>query len=127
MIDMKEILNENIFFKLKNKIKKQLNFLSYTMHDREVEVLFKYLGLNDDNKFFTLQEIADEYNVSRERIRQIFNKAILKIKKAIRNYDLKDYISDCIEIRGYTEKPKIDEIECEIIYAYLLGFFRGKI
>ena len=45
-------------------------------------------GLNDDGNRKTLEEIGSRYGVSRERIRQIENRAISKLKKLCKNNNL---------------------------------------
>ena len=54
-------------------------------------------GLDNNGKKKTLDEIGNSYGVSRERIRQIENRAIAKLKKLCRNHqnvggNLKNYI-----------------------------------
>ena len=53
-------------------------------------------GLNEDGQKKTLEEIGNRYGVSRERIRQIENRAISKLKKLCKNNNfnknLKHYI-----------------------------------
>ena len=65
-------------------IQKMLNQLS----PKERDVLIMRYGLNDDGNRKTLEEIGSRYGVSRERIRQIENRAISKLKKLCKNYNL---------------------------------------
>lgn len=53
---------------------------------REEQVIKKYFGLDGTGRQKTLQEVGDEYNVTRERIRQVLERAIRKLKY----YYLKD-------------------------------------
>lgn len=62
-----------------------------TLTPREQKVLELRFGLND-NKIFTLDEIGQMLSVTRERIRQIENKAIRKIKVPIRRKKLDPFI-----------------------------------
>lgn len=62
-----------------------------TLNPREQKVLELRFGLND-NKIFTLDEIGQMLSVTRERIRQIENKAIRKIKVPIRRKKLDPFI-----------------------------------
>lgn len=52
---------------------------------KEKDVLIMRFGLDDDGKKKTLEEIGSRYGVSRERIRQIENRAISKLKKLFKN------------------------------------------
>jgi len=49
----------------------------------EADVIRQRFGLGDDDKELTLQEIADQYGLSRERIRQIQQEALGKLRKAM--------------------------------------------
>ncbi len=73
-------------------IKEMLNQLS----PKERDVLILRFGLNNDGNKKTLDEIGSIYGVSRERIRQIENRAISKLKKLCKNKNLasglKNYI-----------------------------------
>ena len=73
-------------------IKKMLNHLS----EKERNVLIMRYGLDDNGEKKTLEEIGSYYGVSRERIRQIENRAMSKLKKLCRdhniNMNLKNYI-----------------------------------
>ena len=62
-----------------------------TLNPREQKVLELRFGLND-NKIFTLDEIGQMLGVTRERIRQIENKAIRKIKVPVRRKNLDPFI-----------------------------------
>ncbi len=66
---------------LSAEVKGMLNKLS----QKEREILILRYGLNDDGQKKTLEEIGTMYNVSRERVRQIENRAICKLKKLCRN------------------------------------------
>ena len=65
-------------------IKNMLNQLS----PKERDVLILRFGLNNDGNKKTLDEIGSIYGVSRERIRQIENRAISKLKKLCKNKNL---------------------------------------
>lgn len=64
------------------------------LSDKEKDVLIMRFGLGKEGNKKTLEEIASMYNVSRERIRQIENRAICKLKKLCKTKDasLKSYI-----------------------------------
>ena len=62
-----------------------------TLGDREAEILRFYFGLNGYAPH-TLEEIGDEFGLTRERVRQIKEKAIKKLKNQYRNRLLKSYL-----------------------------------
>lgn len=72
-----KVIQENLFVELRD-ILTQLT-------KKERDVLIMRFGLDDDGQKKTLEEIGTRYAVSRERIRQIENRAISKLKKLCRN------------------------------------------
>ena len=54
--------------------------LHKVLNEREKDVIKKRFGIDEDQAF-TLEEIGKEFNVTRERIRQIELKALKKLKK----------------------------------------------
>ena len=58
------------------------------LSQKERDVLILSFGLNSDGNKKTLDEIGTIYGVSRERIRQIENRAISKLKKLCKNKNL---------------------------------------
>ena len=58
------------------------------LSQKERDVLILRFGLNNDGNKKTLDEIGSIYGVSRERIRQIENRAISKLKKLCKNKNL---------------------------------------
>ena len=85
-----KVTNDNLL----KDVNKMLNKLS----QKERDVLIMRYGLDDDGSKKTLEEIGIMYNVSRERIRQIENRALSKLKKMCRNVNiaknLKNYFGD---------------------------------
>ena len=72
-------------------LKEQLVEVLSTLTDREQKVLRLRFGL-DDGRARTLEEVGKEFNVTRERIRQIEAKALRKLRHPIRSRKLKDYL-----------------------------------
>jgi RNA polymerase primary sigma factor len=72
-------------------LKEQLLGVLDTLTPREEKVLRLRYGL-DDGKPRTLEEVGREFNVTRERIRQIEAKALRKLRHPSRSKRLKDYI-----------------------------------
>ncbi|MBN1618111.1 RNA polymerase sigma factor RpoD [Candidatus Dojkabacteria bacterium] len=72
-------------------LKSQMKEILDTLQDREKRVLELRFGLQD-GVTRTLEEVGREFNVTRERIRQIEAKALKKLKVASMEKQLKDYI-----------------------------------
>ncbi|MBP5310972.1 MAG: RNA polymerase sigma factor RpoD [Lachnospiraceae bacterium] len=72
-------------------LKEQLLEVLSTLTDREQKVLRLRFGL-DDGRARTLEEVGKEFNVTRERIRQIEAKALRKLRHPSRSRKLKDYL-----------------------------------
>ncbi len=72
-------------------LKEQLNDVLGTLTDRERKVLRLRFGL-DDGRQRTLEEVGKEFDVTRERIRQIEAKALRKLRHPSRSKKLKDYL-----------------------------------
>ena len=72
-------------------LKEQLFEVLDTLTEREQRVLRLRFGL-DDGRAKTLEEVGKEFNVTRERIRQIEAKALRKLRHPSRSRKLKDYI-----------------------------------
>ncbi len=77
------LMNES----LKSEIQRALSTLS----DREAEVIKLYFGLNKEHSM-TLEEIGERFNLTRERVRQIKEKAIRRLRHASRSKNLKTYL-----------------------------------
>jgi RNA polymerase primary sigma factor len=72
---------------LRKEIERALSTLTY----REASILRLYFGLNGKHPY-TLEEIGEEFNLTRERVRQIKEKAIKRLKNATRCKLLKAYL-----------------------------------
>ena len=72
-------------------LKVELNEVLLELTDREEKVLRLRFGL-DDGRTRTLEEVGKEFNVTRERIRQIEAKALRKLKHPSRSKRLKDFL-----------------------------------
>ena len=73
-------------------LKEQLKEVMSTLTPREAKVLRLRFGL-DDGKARTLEEVGKEFDVTRERIRQIEAKALRKLRHPSRSKKLKDYMN----------------------------------
>jgi RNA polymerase primary sigma factor len=79
----KGLLNDS----LRKEIERALSTLTY----REASILRLYFGLNGKHPH-TLEEIGEEFNLTRERVRQIKEKAIKRLKHTSRSKILKSYL-----------------------------------
>ena len=62
-----------------------------TLSEREAEVIKLYFGLDKENSL-TLEEIGERFNLTRERVRQIKEKAIRRLRHTSRSKNLKAYL-----------------------------------
>ena len=72
---------------LKEQLKEELD----TLTEREQKVLRLRFGMND-GRARTLEEVGKEFDVTRERIRQIEAKALRKLRHPSRSRKLRDYL-----------------------------------
>ncbi len=72
---------------LRNEIERALS----TLTPREAEVIKLYFGLNKEHSL-TLEEIGEKFNLTRERVRQIKEKAIRRLRHASRSKNLRSYL-----------------------------------
>ncbi len=77
----------------KMDLKEQLFKVMDSLEEREKEVLIKRYGLLDGEPM-TLEEIGKDMNLSRERIRQIEEKALRKMRNPIRSNQLRAYMDE---------------------------------
>jgi len=76
---------------ISGSLKQEIERSLATLGDREAEILRYYFGLQSYQPH-TLEEIGDEFGLTRERVRQIKEKAIKKLKNQYRNRLLKTYL-----------------------------------
>jgi RNA polymerase primary sigma factor len=79
-------------FSLMNEsLKAEIERVLSTLSEREAEVISLYFGLNKEHSM-TLEEIGEKFNLTRERVRQIKEKAIRRLRHASRSKNLKSYL-----------------------------------
>ena len=81
---------DNLF---QEEVRKTIAEVLSTLEEREQEVIGLRFGLTS-NRPLTLEEIGNKYNLSKERIRQIVEKALKKLRNPIRANMLKDCLED---------------------------------
>jgi RNA polymerase primary sigma factor len=74
-------------------LKEELEDVLKTLTDREAKVLKMRFGL-EDGRMRTLEEVGRDFNVTRERIRQIEAKALRKLRHPSRSKRLKDFLEE---------------------------------
>jgi RNA polymerase primary sigma factor len=76
---------------MEESLRKEVERALQTLSRREAEVVRLYFGLNREHPL-TLEEIGEKFNLTRERVRQIKEKAIRRLRHASRARSLKSYL-----------------------------------
>jgi RNA polymerase primary sigma factor len=76
-----------IDFSLTDELEHSLQILS----DREKEIIRYYFGMNDFNQAYSLDEIGTKLNLTRERVRQVKDKALKKIRRNKNTKELRSF------------------------------------
>jgi len=74
-----------------DSLKREVSRALATLPERESEIISDYFGLNGSN-CLTLEEIGEKFNITRERVRQIREKAIRRLRNTSRSNLLKSYL-----------------------------------
>jgi len=80
-------------FMIKESLGQEIAEVLDTLKDRERQVLKLYFGIDGEEEM-TLKEIAEEYGLKRERIRQIKEKAIRRLRHRLRSAKLEPYFNE---------------------------------
>jgi len=90
---LEDSINPSVEYQIiKNSIQEQIRELLKELDEKEKYVIKLRFGLDDD-KSQTLQEIGDKLNLSRERIRQIEQKAMRKLARSHKLQQLRGYLN----------------------------------
>jgi RNA polymerase primary sigma factor len=76
---------------MKHNLREVTDAALQSLSPREQEIVRMRYGLNDKGKEYTLQEVGEIFQVTRERIRQIEEKALLKLKSPYRSNKLREF------------------------------------
>jgi RNA polymerase primary sigma factor len=76
---------------MKHNLREVTNSALQTLSPREQEIVRMRYGLNENGKEYTLQEVGEIFQVTRERIRQIEEKALLKLRSPYRSNKLREF------------------------------------
>lgn len=74
-----------------DSLRKEVQRALHTLTQREADVVSLYFGLNGEHSM-TLEEIGEKFNLTRERVRQIKEKAIRRLRHTSRSKALKPYL-----------------------------------
>ena len=76
---------------MKESLKDEVTNVLSSLTEREAEVIKLYFGIDGDHSA-TLEEIGERFNLTRERVRQIKEKALRNLRHSKRSYKLKAYL-----------------------------------
>lgn len=76
---------------MSDSLQREIERALSTLTEREAEVIRLYFGLDDDHSF-TLEEIGEKFHLTRERVRQIKEKAIRRLRHTSRSRFLRSYL-----------------------------------
>lgn len=76
---------------MNDSLRREVQRALSTLTDREADVISLYFGLNGEHSM-TLEEIGEKFNLTRERVRQIKEKAIRRLRHTSRSKALKPYL-----------------------------------
>jgi RNA polymerase primary sigma factor len=76
---------------INDSLRKEVQRALSTLTQREADVIALYFGLNGEHAM-TLEEIGEKFNLTRERVRQIKEKAIRRLRHTSRSKTLKPYL-----------------------------------
>ena len=76
---------------MRESLKAEINRVLSMLTEREAEVIKLYFGL-DNTHAYTLEEIGEMFNLTRERVRQIKEKAIRRLRHTSRSKYLRAYL-----------------------------------
>ena len=73
-----DVYEEVYFTEMSNELRR---FIDHILTQKEKDVIYKRFGFTENGQCYTLQQIGDEYGITRERVRQIESSAMKKLKQ----------------------------------------------
>jgi RNA polymerase primary sigma factor len=80
VIEDKSIKKEESFYDVDERLKSEIDKALSKLSDRERDIIVSYFGLNKELECMTLEAIGDKFGITKERVRQLKEKAIRKIR-----------------------------------------------
>lgn len=80
VIEDKSLKKEESFYDVDDRIKSEIDKVLSKLSDREKDIIIYYFGLNNQLECMTLEAIGDKFGITKERVRQLKEKAIRKIR-----------------------------------------------
>jgi RNA polymerase primary sigma factor len=80
VIEDKSIKKETSFYDVDERLKSEIDKALSKLSDREKDIIISYFGLNRELECMTLEAIGDKFGITKERVRQLKEKAIRKIR-----------------------------------------------
>jgi len=80
ILEDKNSLKEDNFYDVDERVKSELEYSLSLLSDRERDIVECYFGINRSYEAMTLEAIGDKFKITKERVRQIKEKAIRKLK-----------------------------------------------
>lgn len=77
---------------MKQSMRHEIENALHQLTDREMQILKLYFGINEYNQGYSLDEIGSKLDLTRERVRQLKDKALRKIKRHAKHQNLNAYL-----------------------------------
>jgi len=80
ILEDKNSLKDESFYDIDERVKEELNSVLSLLSDREREIIKAYYGIDSEYEPMTLEAIGERYGITKERVRQIKEKALRKLR-----------------------------------------------
>tara|TARA_B100000927_G_scaffold115159_1_gene93225 strand:+ start:824 stop:1657 length:834 start_codon:yes stop_codon:yes gene_type:complete len=80
LIEDKSNLKDDGIYDIDDRVKKEIGVALNKLNNREKDIIISYFGLNSDIECMTLEAIGDKFGITKERVRQLKEKAIRKMR-----------------------------------------------
>ena len=77
---------------MKKSLEIEISRALKTLPEKEAAIIQMYYGLNNKNTTYSLTEIGETFNITRERVRQVKQRALNKLKSKSRATVLRTYL-----------------------------------